>query len=825
MRDMNNSLSRWLLLAALIAALGLGGCGDDDDNLIGPQTNLIKFEEGGTASLDNRVFVTVPPEAITEDAYVEITAVEEFPSLPSDRGLASQVFTISLSNGQIQDTIWIDVTYLNELMPSDVLEGTLLVGYVADGSWTFMTPALQTDANRARIPAVSEITVAVIWAEQDARSTISSIIGDAVSLMQGQRGTNFSDLLPQGTVETIITQFQDIKTALDNATADDGAVTNAVETFFGVLRAIEDGDGIIHYSHAADLIAAYQTLGTALGVFDAVETTDPPRAPFGTVNFLPQAFAGLLAEPATFQRSWMRRTAGKTQTTATLIEHFFAQLNYKPVFGGLTYLDYPEGYERDTLTVREDEHGVYWLDMYEMQDPSGETYYFDYFRDRQLSLYWPVESEVLLFNFPQGYNPPNGLGIVVSFENDIIDVESFSADALSNAQADEHGVWFYYGVGVAAMEGLRKQDGEITIRFGGSTGAQMDHEMFPVSRRPVLSYGDWTEPSPVTDLANVEYRGNSIRLQWTAPGNDLSSGTATWYDFRYNTVPITEENWNSSVKLMGEIAPASSGTLEEWTVLPYDLSEPTYMAMRTLDQDYNRSEISNTIAIKGIDQIEVIFEESALEFAIRNLTGNVSDPLMASELVNFTDLILMGRAIRDLSGLEFLPNLTSLNLSQSQLIFDIDPLKHLLSLQRLELQVNYIHDISPLWLMTDMRYLDLTSNRVQDITPLQDMEHLDSLNLSFNGVSNQLPLRKLRNLVYLNLAGNELLELSGMQHLTELRTLDLSGNPVYSFHELIDNPGFGEGDTLIVRDRALTRELLRVVFPALEAKGVTVLHD
>lgn len=61
---------------------------------------------------------------------------------------------------------------------------------------------------------------------------------------------------------------------------------------------------------------------------------------------------------------------------------------------------------------------------------------------------------------------------------------------------------------------------------------------------------DGTPPADVTNLAVVDFGSTDATLTWTAPGDDGSVGTATAYDLRYSTSPITDEaGWLSATSV------------------------------------------------------------------------------------------------------------------------------------------------------------------------------------------------------------------------------------------------------------------------------------
>jgi len=101
-------------------------------------------------------------------------------------------------------------------------------------------------------------------------------------------------------------------------------------------------------------------------------------------------------------------------------------------------------------------------------------------------------------------------------------------------------------------------------------------------------------PAAVTDLTVTEVKANSVTLSWTAPGGDGNFGTASQYDIRYSTSPITEANWASATQCAGEPAPQPAGATQTFTVS--DLVPGTYyFALKTADETPNWSGLSNVV--------------------------------------------------------------------------------------------------------------------------------------------------------------------------------------------------------------------------------------
>ncbi|MDP8211604.1 MAG: leucine-rich repeat domain-containing protein [Candidatus Stygibacter australis] len=135
------------------------------------------------------------------------------------------------------------------------------------------------------------------------------------------------------------------------------------------------------------------------------------------------------------------------------------------------------------------------------------------------------------------------------------------------------------------------------------------------------------------------------------------------------------------------------------------------------------------------------------------------------------------KSIRDLSPLQGLVKLKSLNLAGNQ-ISDLSPLQGLVNLKSLKLWSNEISDLSPLQELVNLKSLDLRHNKVSDLSPLQGMVNLNSLNLESNQVSDLSPLQGLVNLNSLNLENNQVSDLSPLQGLVKLNSLNLESNQV-----------------------------------------------
>lgn len=111
---------------------------------------------------------------------------------------------------------------------------------------------------------------------------------------------------------------------------------------------------------------------------------------------------------------------------------------------------------------------------------------------------------------------------------------------------------------------------------------------------------DVTRPAPLA-LSVSASNDTSVTLQWAAVGDDSLSGTATSYDVRYSTSPITAANWASAIQASGEPAPASPGTSQSFQVRGLSRQVTYYFAAKATDDAGNASALSNVPSVTTPD--------------------------------------------------------------------------------------------------------------------------------------------------------------------------------------------------------------------------------
>ncbi len=113
----------------------------------------------------------------------------------------------------------------------------------------------------------------------------------------------------------------------------------------------------------------------------------------------------------------------------------------------------------------------------------------------------------------------------------------------------------------------------------------------------VLCSLDTAPPAAVIDL-RVDVAApsaTSLRLLWTAVGDDSLTGTAAAYDVRYDTVPIdSKEAWDEATPVPVVPAPRAAGAAESLVVQGLSTGSVYHFALKVRDEANNESVRSNS---------------------------------------------------------------------------------------------------------------------------------------------------------------------------------------------------------------------------------------
>ncbi|MCP4599154.1 MAG: S8 family serine peptidase [Proteobacteria bacterium] len=108
-------------------------------------------------------------------------------------------------------------------------------------------------------------------------------------------------------------------------------------------------------------------------------------------------------------------------------------------------------------------------------------------------------------------------------------------------------------------------------------------------------------PAPILDLAG-EPMSKSVKLSWTAPGDDGQEGTATEYEIRYSTEIIPYYEFETAMLFNNPPVPEIAGTAQ--SVIVNGLLEATtyWFAIKTIDDVGAVSTLSNRVSVTTLDE-------------------------------------------------------------------------------------------------------------------------------------------------------------------------------------------------------------------------------
>jgi hypothetical protein len=119
-------------------------------------------------------------------------------------------------------------------------------------------------------------------------------------------------------------------------------------------------------------------------------------------------------------------------------------------------------------------------------------------------------------------------------------------------------------------------------------------------------------PGRIDDIQVATVTSTSVMLTWTAPGDDGMTGRATGYDARYNTVPITMNNWDTCIRFYPGM-PKYAGELEQYTVVGLTPDTTYYFSIRACDERNNWSELpEDNVIITTLKKEEDVDKEKKL---------------------------------------------------------------------------------------------------------------------------------------------------------------------------------------------------------------------
>lgn len=132
----------------------------------------------------------------------------------------------------------------------------------------------------------------------------------------------------------------------------------------------------------------------------------------------------------------------------------------------------------------------------------------------------------------------------------------------------------------------------------------------------------------------------------------------------------------------------------------------------------------------------------------------------------------------DITDIQSVMDVESIDLSQNHLVQNIEPLTALVNLQVLNISHTPIVDLSPLRNLTGLVELNASYTNVEDASALRYSDNMTKLNLSFTKVADLSFVERMTHLEQLELRGTRITDFSMLRNLTTLRMLDIAGTGI-----------------------------------------------
>ncbi|CAL6100800.1 DUF2252_family protein [Hexamita inflata] len=201
-------------------------------------------------------------------------------------------------------------------------------------------------------------------------------------------------------------------------------------------------------------------------------------------------------------------------------------------------------------------------------------------------------------------------------------------------------------------------------------------------------------------------------------------------------------------------------------------------------QWYNTSDLFEDTVKQPQDQLDIFNLTKCIQ--LKNLVllgyqGIDIDPI--KQLTGLLKLNLSDCGLKNINQLMTLINLQELCLSKNNLI-DLASIQYLKALTKLDITACNIKNIGGFQELTYLKELIMECNIGVDISPLKHLTSLNTLNLNLCGLLNISILSSLINLQSLNIQSNEIIDISPLQFMKQLKYLNCYQNQILNIDML-----------------------------------------
>ncbi|MBM5720732.1 leucine-rich repeat domain-containing protein [Listeria ivanovii] len=194
-----------------------------------------------------------------------------------------------------------------------------------------------------------------------------------------------------------------------------------------------------------------------------------------------------------------------------------------------------------------------------------------------------------------------------------------------------------------------------------------------------------------------------------------------------------------------------------------------------------------TLQVSPPATVDEIFPDDALAFKVAQKLGVSENTIVTQEqLDTITEMVYVAFEVEDLTGMEYLHNLNTLDLSQNN-ISTLDSLANLTQLEFLSLNSNKITDITSLMNLPQLKNLEIGANQITSLPSFENLTNLKILNLSSNQLSDISALKDAQYLTNLSVSNNHIADISVISNLSQLQLFYGESNQITSIEAFRNN--------------------------------------
>lgn len=179
---------------------------------------------------------------------------------------------------------------------------------------------------------------------------------------------------------------------------------------------------------------------------------------------------------------------------------------------------------------------------------------------------------------------------------------------------------------------------------------------------------------------------------------------------------------------------------------------------------------------------QVLYQQILIE-----LNKNPNDKFTEKEAKKITRLVAENdnkkNKIKTLKGIEYLKNLTYLDVSSNNLT-SIVYIKKLQKLKYLNVSSNNLSDLLGIQKLIKVEHLDISLNKLSSLTGIEKLTNLIRLDAYYNQIKNISSISNLFNLRHIDLDNNKITSLKVIEKLPNLESMHVAGNRLKKLPDL-----------------------------------------